>query len=75
MCDADVVIPCRLAAGVDPVTGGQAEFWRRGETVYLVAGTGGLPPTGPAFRPELDMPEQTWAAMRRRGAWPWAVDV
>lgn len=46
-----------------------------GETVYLVAGTGGLPPTGPAFRPELDMPEQTWAALRRRGAWPWAVDA
>lgn len=75
MCDADAVIPCRLAAGVDPVTGHRAAFWRRGETVYLVAGTGGLPPSGPVSDPELVMDEQTWAAMRRRGAWPWAVDV
>lgn len=71
----DDPIPCRLAAGTDPVTELPAAFWRRAGMVYLLPGTDPLPPAGEPLGAGLAMPDATWAANRRLGAWPWAVDV
>ena len=71
----DDVIDCQLAHGVDPVTGETATFWRRAGMVYLVAGTGPLPPPGEPLGATLAMPDAVWAQNRGIGAWAWAADV